>query len=56
MTFKEHLQHEMNRLEERNERREAGQTRKVLLPLQHSKQIQHLIREICVASGEKSVE
>lgn len=56
MTFKEHLEHEMTRLEERNERREATQARNVLLPLQHSRQIQHLIREICVASGEKSVE
>ena len=56
MTFEKHLKNEINRLEERNERRETAQAGNVLLPLRDSLQIQHLIREICVASGEKSME
>ena len=56
MTFEQHLQAEMKRLEEQHERREAGETRKVLLPPQHSRAIRNHIRAILLASGEQSVE
>lgn len=57
MTFEQHLQAEIKRQEEQQHvRREAGQARKILLPLRDLLQIQHLFREICVAGGEKPVE
>jgi hypothetical protein len=57
MTFEQHLQAEMKRLEEaQHDGREAGQARQILLPLRDSLAIQHHLRAILLASGEQSVE
>ena len=57
MTFEQHLQAEIKRLEEaQHDRREAGQARQILLPLRDSLAIQHHLRAILLASGEQSVE
>ena len=57
MTFEQHLQTELKRQEEQNHvRRTAAQTRRVLLPLEHTRAIQHQLREILLASNEQPVE
>jgi hypothetical protein len=57
MTFEQHLQAEMKRLEEAaDDRRKTGQARPILLPLRDSFTIQHLIREIYQAGGAGRVE
>ena len=58
MTFEQHLKNEIQKLKEGDVdvRHQAGQVRQVLLPLRDSLQIQHLIREIREAGGERTVD
>jgi hypothetical protein len=57
MTFEQHLQAEMKRLEEaQHDRRTVGKTRKIFLSPRHSQEIRNQLRAILLASGEQPVE